>query len=219
MKRIEMDLHRLRPDQIEQAAEVIRRGELVALPTDSTWAIVADPFQHQAVEKLTTVRELTESPRNGAKVGQPLSLLCGSVSQASNFVILEQPQFRLLRRILPGPYTMLLPASRQVPKMLQSKRKSVGIRMPNHPIVQALLETLNQPLTCTTARCKDGALVQSSSEIERDLEGLVTLLLDAEPFVAEPSTVLDYCDETPLVLRAGKGLVDADWELASARPA
>lgn len=208
MKRIEIEASRPRPDRIAQVEEEIDRGRLVAVATDTSWAIVCDPFHHEATTRLNQMRE---SLAAGERSARPLSLLCGSVSMASTFVIIDQPQFRLMRRLLPGPYTLLLPASRQVPKLLQSKRKAVGIRMPDHAITQALLDRWGKPLTGTTARRRDGSLVMAAPDIEEDLGEWVDVLVESEPFKPGPSTVIDYTGSEPLVLRAGLGDIDADW--------
>lgn len=208
MHRIEIEASHPRPDRIAEVSDALERGKVVAMATDTSWAILADPFQRSAADR---IREMRQTISSHTSATRPMSLLCGSVSMASQYVIIDQPQFRLLRRLLPGPYTLLLPASRQVPKQLQSKRRAVGIRMPGHAIVQGVMDRWGKPLTGTTARRRNGELVMAAPEIEAELGEWVDVLVESEPFMPGPSTVIDYTSSTPLVLRAGLGEIDPEW--------
>lgn len=209
MKTIEIHEHHIRPDLVREASDAIKRGALVAFATDTAWALAADPGQSKAVSRLRDVR--SKMRRDHKEQSTLLSLLFGSLSVMGNFVIMDQPQFRLVKRLLPGPYTIVLPASRQVPRQLQSKRKTIGVRMPEHPVALAILEQLDNPVFATTAR-RGERLLAAAPEIEMVVGNDIDLLIESEPIVPASSTIIDYTSESPVVLRHGKGELEPDWE-------
>jgi tRNA threonylcarbamoyl adenosine modification protein (Sua5/YciO/YrdC/YwlC family) len=140
-----------------------------------------------------------------------MSLLCGDLSVAGRFVTMDQPQFRVVKRLMPGPYTIILNASREVPRQLQTKRNEVGIRMPDTTICMALLRAFGGPLLATTARTASGSLLASSAELDELGRGAVDVVVETDPIVPEPSTVLDLTSGVARVLRVGVGPVDRDW--------
>lgn len=213
MRIIEVQNANPRPDRIQEAADAIRRGELAVVATDTAWSIVGDPFQTATAQRLAKLRERLagSADESKRKAGQPMSLLFGDLAEVGRYVLLDQPQFRLLRRLLPGPYTVLLPASREVPRLLQSKRKAIGVRMPDHPICGPLIASVGGPLLACTARGSSGEMLLAATEIETALRRDVDLLLESDPFLPEPSTVLDYTGDAPILLRAGRGPIEDDW--------
>lgn len=213
MDRIEIDAHAIRPDRIAEAARLIRKGALAVIPTDTTWAIVADPFQRGAAQRLADLRQKHAGTpeRARAKASQSMSLLFGDLAPIGHYVVIGQPQYRLMRRLLPGPYTLILPASREVPRLLQSKRKAVGIRVPDDEISRALLRELGQPLIGCTARDAAGEMLISGPELEEALRGRIDLLLEGPPFFPEPSTVIDWTGAAAELVREGKGALDDGW--------
>lgn len=141
-----------------------------------------------------------------------MSLMCPDVSAVGNFCLLDQSQFRLIRRLLPGPYTIILPASRQVPRQLQSKRRSVGVRIPDHPVTAAVLHALGGPMLVTTCQDALGNLMGASPEILQAYAAAVDVVVESDPIEPEPSTVVDYTGAYPVLVRAGKGAVESDWD-------
>lgn len=212
MQRVEILPWHIRPDRIALVVKVLQSGGIVALPTDTTWTLVCDAAQRSASQKLETMRSGRHPERQS---NAPMSLLCSSLAMISTFVVLDQPQFRLVRRLLPGPYTIILPASREVPKQLQSKRKTVGIRLPEHAVAIAVLEAFGHPLLGSTAQRPDGELCDSAPAVEEVYGRDLDLVVDTEPFVPEPSTVIEYTDSEPLVIREGKGAVEPAWGRAA----
>ncbi|TVR02534.1 MAG: threonylcarbamoyl-AMP synthase [Deltaproteobacteria bacterium] len=213
MKTIEIDSTNPRPDLLNAAVSTLREGSLAVVATDTAWSIVGDPFQTATVQRLARLRERHAGSQEESKrkAAQPMSLLFGEVADCGRYVLLDQPQFRFLRRLLPGPYTMLLPASREVPRLLQTRRKAVGVRVPDHPVCNMLLRLLGAPLTACTARAQDGEILLSGTDIEQALDRDVALFIETEPFLPEPSTVIDYTGDSPILLRAGKGPIEDDW--------
>lgn len=215
MRSVEIDTWHIRPDLVREIAARVRAGDLIALPTDTTWAVVCDPFQTESAQRLASLRTWMagDAEQAKAKTGRPMSLMCGDLAMIGTYALMDQPHFRLVRRILPGPYTIVLPTTREVPRQLRSKRREVGIRMPDHPVVQALLEALEQPLLTTTARDSEGELLAASPDVLRELAGRVDTLVETDPIWPEPSTVIDCTDGPPRLVRRGRGEVDPAWEI------
>lgn len=210
MQVVEISPWHVRPDQVATLVRAIDRGGVVAFPTDTAWTLACDALQRGAVGRLEALRR---AAREADASGSPMSLLCGELAQIGTYALLEQSQFRLLKRLLPGPYTVVLPASREVPRQLQSNRKTVGVRMPDHPIAQAILQSLGRPMLGASAHDRSGELCSSSAEIEQLFGRDIDVLVETEPIVAEPSTVLDCTQPEPVVLRVGRGEVEAGWRL------
>ena len=214
MQIVQMPSYHVRADLVAIVVQSLQRGALIALATDTTWAFCCDPFDRSAVQKLQALRaRMAGSPQLAKeKADRPLSLMCESVKQVGLYVLLSQPSFRLTRRLLPGPYTLLLPASREVPRLLRSKRKTVGIRIPDHPVCAAIVEALGNPIMTSTARTPDGELVSAAPEIERYYSHDIAVLLESDPIYPEPSTVVDMTTDDPILIRAGRGEVDPVWD-------
>jgi tRNA threonylcarbamoyl adenosine modification protein (Sua5/YciO/YrdC/YwlC family) len=214
MRKVEVDPWNPRPDQLQPLVDAIARGQLVAFPTDTTWVIAASPFKSAALGRLEDARARMHGSQRVQK-GKPMSLLCGQLSTIGTFTLMDQPQFRLVKRLLPGPYTLLLPTSIQVPRQLQSKRNVLGIRMASHALVETLFEMASEPLIVATARTPDGELIGSVVELEQMLQDRVDVAVETEPVVPQASTVLDLTGQGVRVLRQGAGPVDPEWELAT----
>ncbi len=213
MKAIEIDPWNPRPDRVDEVAGRLRRGEIVAFPTDSTWTLTADASQRGALQKLQRLRASMhgDDPDRPETGRAPLSLLCASISEIGKYTNLEQHQFRLLRRIFPGPYTVLLPASRQVPRLIQSKRRIIGVRLPDYPIATAIIAAMEHPLVATTARIDDDRLVASAGDLAGPYIHHVDAVVHTDPIVPEESTVIDATTDPPTVIRAGKGELEDHW--------
>lgn len=210
---IEIDAHWQRPDRVAEAANVLRKGGLLATPTDTTWVIACDALDRAAATRLRALRaRLSGTSDNKKPLEKPMSLMCNDLTSVGTYVILDQPQFRLLRRLLPGAYTIILPASRQVPRQLQSKRRAVGIRMPDHAVATSILDHFGRPVLVTTAHTPDGTLLGASPEVADTIGDAIDAYVETDPIVPEVSTVVDWTDAHPVLVRAGKGPVDEDWE-------
>ncbi|HEY5950738.1 MAG TPA: L-threonylcarbamoyladenylate synthase [Kofleriaceae bacterium] len=190
------------PRKIEQAIEVLHRGGVAAYPTDSIYALGCAIEAREAIEKIFRAKQMNKNQR--------LALICPDLSTASEFGLFSQTAFRLAQRIFPGPYTLVVPATRVVPRTLtDNKRRTVGIRITSHPIAQALAKQLGRPLLTTSAispethePCRD------ADEILETFGRIVDVVVDAEQTPAEPSTVLEVDGEEIKLLRLGQGSID-----------
>ena len=207
----ELDAVFPRPDRVEELADRLGNGALVALPTDTTWVVACAASDRSAAGKLGDLRAAHE-PKSKKGVRKPMSLMCPDVSTVGTFCNLDQSQFRLVRRVLPGPYTVILPASRQVPRQLQSKRRTVGVRIPDHAVATAVLEALGGPLLVTTCQNHDGSLIAGSPDVLAAYGDSIDAYVETDPIEPVGSTVVDYTGDRPVLIRAGKGAVEPEWE-------
>lgn len=183
---------------IKQAAQIIHGGGIVALPTDSCYALVCHLDDKAAVEKLRRIRGIDDK--------QHLTLLCRDLSEIALYARVDNRQFRLLKSATPGPFTVILEATREVPRRLSHpSRKTIGLRVPEHAVINALLEELGQPLIGTTLIMPDGELLNDVDEIRERLAKLVDLIIDGGPCAMEPTTVIDLTGPDAVLLRQGRG--------------
>jgi tRNA threonylcarbamoyl adenosine modification protein (Sua5/YciO/YrdC/YwlC family) len=190
------------PRKIQQAVDVLHRGGVAAYPTDSIYALGCAIEARDAIEKIFRAKQMNKNQR--------LALICPDLSTASEFALFSQTAFRLAQRIFPGPYTLVVPATRATPRTLtDNKRRTVGIRITSHPIAQALASELGRPLLTTSAiapethePCRD------ADEILETFGKFVDVVIDAEQTPAEPSTVLEVDGEEIKLIRMGQGSID-----------
>ncbi len=194
-------IHPDNPQQrlIRQAAEMIHGGGIVALPTDSSYALVCHLDDKAAVDRLRRIRGVDEKHH--------LTLLCRDLSDIANYARVDNTQYRLLKTATPGPYTFILEATREVPRRLSHpSRKTIGLRVPEHVIAQSLLEELGQPLIGTTLILPDSdAPLNDPEEIRDALQKQVELVIDGGSCSLQPTTVIDLTGAAPVVLREGRG--------------
>jgi tRNA threonylcarbamoyl adenosine modification protein (Sua5/YciO/YrdC/YwlC family) len=180
-----------------QAAEIVRRGGVIAYPTDSCYALGCDRGNTKGLERLRRIRALDERHH--------LTLMCRDLAEMAKYAIVDDAQFHLMKSATPGSYTFILRARREVPRRL-TRKKTIGVRVPGHPVAHALLAELDEPMLSTTLLLPgDDAPLSEADEIRRRLEHEVELVIDAGSCGVEPSTVIDLSGDTPRVLRAGKG--------------
>ncbi len=187
------------PRLIRQAAEIIRAGGVVVYPTDATYALGCLIGDKAALDCIRHVRGLDESHQ--------LTLVCRDLSEIASYAKVNNAHYRLLRSLTPGPYTFILPATKQVPRRVQHpKRKTIGIRVPGNAILQALLTELGEPLMSTTLKLPgDEQPLNDPYEVRQALEKQVDLIIDGAFGDLEPTTVVDLVDDVPRVVRLGKG--------------
>ncbi len=188
---------------LQDIAQEIRHGGIVIYPTDSVYAIGCDALNQHAVEKIYQYRKEEQK-------GGHLSIICRDISQAAEYVRISDRQYKLLRKNLPGPFTFILEAGLKLPKVFRS-RNTVGIRIPNQPILQALLEELNGPLLTTSLKVQvedeeEGNEISYMTDpflIEETFQNQADVLIDGGYGEDQPSTVVDLTGEEPEVLRVG----------------
>lgn len=190
------------PRKIERVVELLRRGELAAYPTDTVYGIGCDIFSRDGVEKLhSLVRNIKD------KEHSPLSFLCRDLSNISEYAHISDFAYRTMKRLLPGPYTFILPATKLVPRVMLTKRKTVGIRVPDAPIALAIVEMLGNSIATTSAMV-DGELVADPWTLEDRYGHAIAAVVDGGYVFPEPSTVIDFSGDVPELVRLGKGPVD-----------
>ncbi len=187
------------PRLIKQAAQIIHAGGIVALPTDSCYALVCHLDDKAAVEKLRRIRGIDDKHH--------LTLLCRDLSEIGAYARVDNRQFRWLKAATPGPFTVILEATREVPRRLSHpSRKTIGVRVPENPIAHALLAELGQALLGTTLIMPGEEDILNDAEAIRDrLEKQVDLIIDGGACAMEPTTVIDLTSDEPVLMRQGRG--------------
>jgi tRNA threonylcarbamoyl adenosine modification protein (Sua5/YciO/YrdC/YwlC family) len=196
-----IELHPITPQLrlIRQAAQIVRAGGVIAYPTDSCYALGWHIGDKSALER---VRRIRRADRH-----HHFTLVCADLAEVGRFARLETWQFRLLKACLPGPYTFLLRASRETPRRLQhEKRRTIGVRIPDHPVPRLLLSELGEPLMSSTLLLPDEPQpLTSARDIQARLEHEIDAVLDGGDCGIEPTTVVDLSVEPPVIVRQGRG--------------
>ena len=184
---------------IRQAAQILHKGGIAAIPTDSSYALVCHLDDKDAADRLRRIRGIDDKHH--------LTLLCRDLSELANYARVNNPQYRLLKHATPGPYTFILEATKEVPKRLSHpSRRTIGLRVPAHLVTQALLTEIGQPLLATTLIPSDAEEpLNDAQEIAEIYAKQLDVILDAGSCSLEPTTVIDLTHDTPMVLRQGKG--------------
>ncbi len=194
-------LHPVNPQLklVQEAAAVIERGGVIVYQTDTAYALGCCIGNKQALDRVRRIRRLSDK--------HLFSLLCRDIAEISIYSQVDNPTFRLLKAVLPGPYTFVLRATREVPRrVMNPRRKTIGVRLINSPIVSALLNKISGPLLTTTLIMPDAELpLTEPDEIENTLKKQVDLLLDTGTGLLSETSVVDLTDSMPLVLREGLG--------------
>lgn len=187
------------PRLIKQAVEIIRRGGVIAYPTDSAYALGCHLGDKAALERIRRIRKLDDNHN--------FTLVCRDLSELGSYARVNNSVFRLVRNCTPGPYTFILKATDDVPRrLLHPKRRTIGLRVPENHIAQALLEALGEPLMSVTLILPGDELpLTDPFEIRERLEHDVDLVIDGGVCGAEPTTVVDLAEEIPVIVRQGKG--------------
>lgn len=187
---------------IQQSVQIIRNSGVVVYPTDSGYAIGCQIGDKAAADRICQIREIDKEHN--------FTLMCRDLSELATYARVDNDAFRLLKNNTPGPYTFILKGTKEVPKrLLNPKRKTIGIRVPTNRIAMALLEELNEPLMSTSLILGEGMLAESDPEEIRDkLEKLVDLIIDGGHKGEEPTTVVDLSEGAPTIRREGSGDVE-----------
>jgi tRNA threonylcarbamoyl adenosine modification protein (Sua5/YciO/YrdC/YwlC family) len=197
MKRIQIHPDNPQKKFVKAAADILRNGGLIVYPTDSVYGLGCDLFNKGAIEKIYQCK--------GNDKRKLLSFICPDLKGIAEYAYISNPAYKVMRHLLPGPYTFLLNASKRVPKILLENRKTVGIRVPDNAICQALLSEFGHPIINTSASLGDHAYLNDPEEIVETFERLADLFLDAGNGGLDPSTIIDFTQEEPVVIRQGKG--------------
>lgn len=187
---------------IKQAVSIVRNGGVIVYPTDSCYALGCQIGNKAAMTRIRTIRQVGDRHH--------LTLVCRNLAEISLYAKVDNAQYRLLKANTPGSYTFILQATREVPRRLQHpKRNTIGLRIPEHPVALGLLEELDEPLLSSTLILPGDELPLNDAEAIRErLEHQVDLVMDAGSCGLDMTTVIDLTDETPVLVRTGKGAVE-----------
>ncbi|MDH3550071.1 MAG: L-threonylcarbamoyladenylate synthase [Gammaproteobacteria bacterium] len=187
------------PHRVQKIVERIRDGALIAYPTDSSYAFGCRIGDKKPIERIHRIRRTNKNHN--------FTLVCADLSEISVYARVDNWAYRLIKSLTPGPYTFILRATRQLPKMLQNpKRRTIGIRVPDHPLVNAMLDELGEPIMSSTLSLPGDELpLTDPVEIEKRIGHEIDLIIDAGPTGIEPTTVLDLSSGSVEVLREGRG--------------
>jgi tRNA threonylcarbamoyl adenosine modification protein (Sua5/YciO/YrdC/YwlC family) len=195
------EVHPDNPHQrlLKQAIALIEKGEVIALPTDSSYALVCHLDDKAAVDKLRRIRQVDDK--------HPLTLLCRDLQELGTYAKVDNAQYRLLKRGTPGPFTFVLEATKEVPRRVcHPSRKTIGLRVPEHVTAQALLGLYGQPLLATTLIPPgETEPLNDAEQIRERFEHELGAVIDAGACIAEPTTVIDLSEGDAVVLRVGRG--------------
>ena len=199
-----LKIHPDNPEQrlIGKAVEVLRAGGVAIYPTDTVYGIGCSVGNKSAIEKIYLIKRQRQD--------KPFSFVCADLKNISEYAHVSNAAFKTIKRLIPGPYTFILPAARMkhLPKILISKRKTVGIRVPASPTTLALVQALGHPILSTSVTTEEGEVLNDPGEIVRTFQHRVELIIDGGLLTSEPSTVIDFTAEQPEIIRQGAGVVD-----------
>ncbi len=204
MLRLHVKPEHPQPRHIERAVEILRQGGLAVYPTDTTYGLGCDIYAKRSIDRIYHLKGMDRKHR--------LSFLCSDLSEVARYAVIEDRNYRILRHHVPGTYTFVLPATREVPRIVQSNARTVGVRIPNSPTCKALIQGLGHPIISTTVgRVVNGEQTHTNDpdEVARVFRKSIDILLDAGPLYGEPSSVIDLTGDQPVVLREGSG--DLSW--------
>ncbi len=184
---------------LHRAVSMLRDGGVGIIPTDTVYALAVSIYHKDAIRRVYRLKDLDEK--------KPLAIMVSDFAQAARYTRgIPNHAFKVLKRALPGPYTFIFDASKEIPKlMLRDNRRTIGIRMPDHPVPLALIADLDEPLLVTSFKGPDGDYLSDAVEIEDSMRGKVDFVIDGGPVYPEPSSIVDFTGSEPEVIREGKG--------------
>ena len=181
---------------IRKAADLLREGGIIVYPTDTVYGLGCDLFNKRGIEKIYDIKRRSRK--------QPLSFICADLKDISRYAMVSNYAYKTMRRLLPGPYTFILEATRLVPKILLQKRNAVGIRVPANEICLTLVRELGNPIINTSAKIEPDEINSDPTEIEKKMRQ-VDLVIDGGILASDQSSVVSLIDDIPQILREGKG--------------
>jgi tRNA threonylcarbamoyl adenosine modification protein (Sua5/YciO/YrdC/YwlC family) len=197
---IEINPQSPEPRKIRRAVEILRAGSAIAYPTDTCYGLGCDLFEKKAIDRLYQIKSMPKD--------HPLSFVCRDIAEVARYAVVNDHEYRIIKKFLPGPYCFILNATREVPKIVQSPRKQVGIRVPDHPVSRAIVEELGNPIISSTAARPGEPPMVDPREIDDMFRGL-ELVLDGGPGGEQPTSVIDLSSGSPVIVREGAGDVSA----------
>lgn len=194
---IELNAEFPQPHRIKQVAAVIEDGGIVVYPTDTVYAVGCSLHNRKAIEKIYHIKRMNKF--------KPVSIICANIAQATIYAEISNLAFRMIRRVVPGSYTFVLPSTREVPKLMLTRQKTVGVRIPDSAILMAIVQELGSPIASTSIVDYDGEFMDDPFEIDRIYSHEVDLVVDGGLLTPVPSTMVDFTSGEPEITRYGKG--------------
>lgn len=194
---IEINSINPQPRRIAQMADLLRKGGIIAYPTDTLYGIGCDIMNKKAIERIYQIRQQNKN--------QPFSFICSDLKNISQYAKVSNYAYKTMRRLLPGPYTFILEGSKLVPKIMLTRRKTAGIRVPDHPICLEIVRALGHPIISTTAAPPNAAPIDQAFLIEEAFGTQLAATIDGGPVPGDPSSVVSLIGDQPEVLREGIG--------------
>lgn len=185
--------------KIRQVVEHLKEGGVIIYPTDTVYALGCDIENQKAIDRICKLRDLDPKKAN-------LAMICEDISQVSNYTQqIDNSTFRMLKKNLPGPFTFILPAANNVPKLFKNRKKTIGVRIPEHNVTAAIVQALGRPIMTTSLKSDDEILeyFTDPADIYEDFKKLVDVVIDSGPGGNVPSTVIDCTEAEPTILREG----------------
>lgn len=198
-----VSLHEQNPQMrwIKKAAEILHQGGVIIYPTDTVYGLGCDLFNKKGIERIYDIKKRDRK--------QPLSFICSDLKDISQYAQVSDFAYKVMKRLLPGPYTFILKASRVVPKIIIPKRQTTGIRVPDNRICMALVAELGHPIISTSVKNDEGEVITNPEEMEKRYHHVVDMVLDGGISATTPSSVLNLVDDVVEIIRIGKGDVTA----------
>jgi tRNA threonylcarbamoyl adenosine modification protein (Sua5/YciO/YrdC/YwlC family) len=194
---LSVDPEHLKGRLIQRAAEVLRQGGVIIYPTDTVYGLGCDITNKAAVERIRRIK--------GRDAKKPMSFVCADLTDTSQYAHISNFAYRILRRFLPGPYTFVLPATKETPRILQTKQRTVGLRVPDHSVALGLVNDLGNPIISTSANRSEQEIITEPWALEETFGGEVDLIIECGPLPVQPSSVISLIDDRVEILREGLG--------------
>jgi tRNA threonylcarbamoyl adenosine modification protein (Sua5/YciO/YrdC/YwlC family) len=193
------ELHPENPQHrfINKAVDVLNSGGLIIFPTDTYYGLGCDIFNKEGIEQISRIKNDTDT--------KLFSFICSDLKDIAQYAKVSDFAYKIMKKLLPGPYTFILPAAKIVPKKLWSKRKTVGIRIPDHAVTIEIVKQLGNPLVSTSTTTRKGDIVTDPMEIKNIFNSQVDLMLASKNLIYKPSSVIDLSGEEPVIVREGAG--------------
>ncbi|MBU0462189.1 MAG: threonylcarbamoyl-AMP synthase [Proteobacteria bacterium] len=197
---LKINPHNPQERQIDRVVDIIRKGGIVAYPTDTFYGIGCDIMNKKAIEKIYAIKQRDKN--------KPFSFICSDLKNISQYAKVSNFAYRNMKRLLPGPYTFVLSGSKLVPKIMLTKRRTAGIRVPDNKIALALASALGYPIISTSATRPDGRVFDDPSLIHDHFVNTIDVVIDGGPVPGSPSSVISLIDDIPEIIRYGAGDID-----------
>ena len=183
--------------QLSVIVKILKKGGIIAYPTDTFYGIGCDIMNKKAIQKIYRIKKRSEH--------KPFSFICSGLKNISDYAKISNYAYKTMKRLLPGPYTFILSGSRMVPKIMLTRRKTAGIRVPNHPICIELVEMLGNPIINTSATGPNDTIFSDASLLNDHFKNQLDAVIDGGPVTHQPSSVISLIDDQPEIIRRGAG--------------